>query len=130
MFGGGLRLGRNFERLVFMRRLLMLLSVPAMIMSAVPAYADPPSDTDTKFLLELKGAGLTYKDPSATVTVAKSVCDLLDKSTPESDIEKNLQSENASLAGSGARKFMLVAASGYCPKYLPSDDSSPKPPGS
>jgi Protein of unknown function (DUF732) len=113
-----------------MRRLLMLLSVPTMIMLAVPAYADPPSDKDVDFLKEVNAAGLTYKDPTQAVTVAKSVCDLLDKSTPETDIEKNLQSENASLAGNGAKKFMLVAANGYCPKYLPSDDSSPKQPGS
>jgi len=112
-----------------MRRLLMLLTVPTMILAAVPAYADPPSDKDVEFLKELNGAGVTYKDPTQTVTVAKSVCDLLDKSTPETDIEKNLQSENASLAGTGAKKFMLVAAHGYCPKYLPSDESSPKPTG-
>jgi hypothetical protein len=107
----------------------MLLSVPTMIIVAVPASADPPSDKDADFLKEVNAIGLTYKDPSQAVTVAKSVCDLLDKSTPETDIEKNLQSGNPSLAGSGAKKFMLVAADGYCPKYLPSDDSSPKPPG-
>jgi hypothetical protein len=111
-----------------MRRLLMLLSVPTMIMMAVPAYADPPSEHDADFLKEVKDAGLTYKDPSDAVTVAKSVCDLLDKATPETDIEKSLQSGNPSLAGTGAKKFMLIAADGYCPKYLPSDDSSPKSP--
>jgi hypothetical protein len=112
-----------------MRRLLMLLSVPTMIIVAVPAYADPPSDNDAAFLKEVNEAGLTYKDPTQAVTVAKSVCDLLDKSTPETDIEKNLQSGNPSLAGNGAKKFMMIAADGYCQKYLPSGVSSPKPPG-
>jgi hypothetical protein len=107
----------------------MLLSVPTMIIVAVPAYADPTSDHDAKFLKDVDAAGLTYKDPTQAVAVAKSVCDLLDKSTPETDIEKNLQSGNPSLAGNGAKKFMIAAADGYCPKYLPSDDKSPKPPG-
>jgi hypothetical protein len=111
-----------------MRRLLMLLSIPTMIIVAVPAYADPPSNNDAGFLKEVSEAGLTYKDPTEAVTVAKSVCDLLDKSTPETEIEKNLQSGNPSLAGNGAKKFMIIAADGYCQKYLPSDVSSPKPP--
>ena len=112
-----------------MKRLLMLISIPSMIIVAVPAYADPPSNNDAGFLKEVNEAGLTYKDPTEAVTVAKSVCDLLDKSTPETEIEKNLQAGNPSLAGNGAKKFMIIAADGYCQKYLPSDASSPKPPG-
>jgi hypothetical protein len=128
-----------------MKRLLMLVGVATMTIVAAPAYADPPTppNNDADFVQQLHAAGLTYQDPAKAVTVAKDVCDLADKGTPQSDIEKNLQSQNPSFSGNGARNFVMLAAAEYCPKYLPSkylpteaspsnppSESSPsKPPG-
>jgi hypothetical protein len=122
-----------------MKRLLMLVSVATMTIMAAPAYADPapaPND-DADFLKQMTDAGLSYHDPTQAVMVAKSVCDLADKGTSQADIEKDLRSENPSFSGSGVRKFVMLAAGEYCPKYLPSEykpkppaeESPPKPPG-
>jgi hypothetical protein len=130
MFRRRVRPGRNFGRLELMKRLLMLMSVATMMVMAVPAYADPPTppNNDADFVQQLHAAGLTYEDPAKAVTVAKDVCDLVDKGTPQSDIEKNLQSQNPSFSGNGVRKFVLLAAAEYCPKYSPSEGGAPKSP--
>jgi len=116
-----------------MKRLLMLIGVAIMTTLAAPAYADPPSDppsdNDAKFLNQLKAAGLTYQDPAVAITVAKDVCDLVDKGTPDTDIVKNLQLQNPSFSGTGAAKFTMYAAASYCPKYLTGEGRPPKPPG-
>jgi hypothetical protein len=112
-----------------MRRLLMLLSVPTVIVVAVPAHADPPPNNDADFLKQLTAAGLTYQDPAQAVAVAKDVCQLVDKGTPDTDIEKNLQLRNPSFRGNGAAKFIMLAAGEYCPKYLTGEGRPPKPPG-
>ena len=121
-----------------MKSLLMLAGIATMTIVAAPAYADPPTppNNDADFVQQLHAAGLTYEDPAKAVTVAKDVCDLADKGTPQSDIETNLQSQNPSFSGKGVRKFVMLAAAEYCPKYLPAeylpkpDDGSPaKPPG-
>jgi hypothetical protein len=118
-----------------MKRLLMLVGVAATTIVAAPAYADPPTppNNDADFVQQLHAAGLTYQDPAKAVTVAKDVCDLADKGTPQSEIEKNLQSQNPSFSGNGVRNFVMLAAAEYCPKYLPSkylptESSPPKPP--
>lgn len=112
-----------------MKRLLMLFSVPGMIVLAAPAHADPPSapNDDVDFLKQMSDAGLSYHDPKQAVTVAKSVCDLADKGTSQADIEKDLLSENPSFNSSGVRKFVILSAGEYCPKYLPTE-YRPKPP--
>ena len=128
-----------------MNRLMMLVGVATMTIVAAPAYADPPTppNNDADFVQQLHAAGLTYQDPAKAVTVAKDVCDLADKGTPQADIEKNLQSQNPSFSGNGVRNFVMLAAAEYCPKYLPakympteaspsnppSEASPPKPPG-
>jgi hypothetical protein len=112
-----------------MKRLLMLLSVPAMIVAGAPAYADPSSapNDDVDFLKQMSDAGLSYHDPKQAVMVAKSVCALADKGTSQSDIEKDLLSENPSFTTGGVRKFVILSAGEYCPKYLPTE-YRPKPP--
>ena len=111
-----------------MKRLLMLLSIPTMIIVAAPAYADPGPSNDADFLKQINAAGLTLSGRPKAVEVAKSLCDLADKGTPTADIEKNLQTGNPSLAGNGAAKFMTLAAAEYCPKNLGTDaDNSAKP---
>jgi hypothetical protein len=112
-----------------MKRLLMLMSVATMMATAAPAYADPASDKDADFLKQLTAAGLTYHDPDAAIAVAKDVCDLVDKGTPDTDIVKNLQLRNPQFTGTGAAKFTLIAAGEYCPKYLTGEGRPPKPPG-
>jgi Protein of unknown function (DUF732) len=112
-----------------MKRLLMLLGVAVMGTIATPAYADPASDKDADFLKQLTVAGLTYQDPAVAITVAKDVCDLVDKGTPDTDIVKNLQLRNPQFTGTGAAKFTLIAAGEYCPKYLTGEGRPPKPPG-
>jgi hypothetical protein len=108
-----------------MKRLLMLIGAASMIGLAAPAYADPASDDDAGFLKQITAAGLTYKDPGQTVAVAKNVCDMADKGTPETEIEKKLQDFN-SFSGNGARKFILLAAKSYCPRQLADDSEPPK----
>jgi hypothetical protein len=114
-----------------MKRLLMLVGVATMTIVAAPAYADPPTppNNDADFVQQLHAAGLTYQDPAKAVAVAKNVCDLADKGTAQTDIEKNLQSQNPSFSGNGVRKFVLLAAGEYCPKYSPSEGGGSKPPG-
>jgi Protein of unknown function (DUF732) len=112
-----------------MRRLLMLTSAATMIGMAAPAYADPQSDLDADFLAQLKQAGLTYQDPAAAIAVAKDVCALVDKGTPDTDIVNNLQLRNPGFTGHGAAEFTALAAGEYCPKYLTGEGRPPKPPG-
>ena len=107
----------------------MLTSVAAMIGMAAPAYADPPSSADQDFISQLKAAGLTDQDPAAAIAVAKDMCDLVNKGTPDTEIENNLVSRNPGLTAHGAAEFMTLAAASYCPKYLTGDGRPPKPPG-
>lgn len=121
----------TLEDLSTMKRLLMLVGVATMTIVAAPAYADPPTppNNDADFVQQLHAAGLTYQDPAKAVEVAKNVCDLADKGTPQTDIEQNLQSQNPSFSGNGVRKFVLLAAGEYCPKYSPTEGGPSKPPG-
>lgn len=82
----------------------MLLSVTTIIIVAVPAYAGTRCDHDAAFLKKVNDAGLTYKDPAEAVTAAKSVCDLLDKSTPETDIEKTCRRATRRSPGTARRR--------------------------
>jgi hypothetical protein len=116
-----------------MKRLLMVISVASMIGMAAPVYADPDAasdnNKDAEFLKGITNAGLTYKEGSQAVAVAKNVCDMADKGTSEPDIEKNLVELN-SFSASGARQFMVIAAKSYCPSQLTPDDSqTSKAPG-
>ena len=107
----------------------MLTSVAAMVAMAGPAYADPPSSADQDFISQLKAAGLTDQDPAAAIAVAKAMCSLVDKGTPDTDIESNLVSRNPGLTPHGAAEFMTLAAGEYCPKYLTGEGRPPKPKG-
>jgi hypothetical protein len=89
----------------------------------------PPSDADATFLNDLKTEGVSFKDSSTAITVAKDVCDLVDKGTPDTEIVKTLQAQNPQFTGNGAAKFTLVAAASYCPKCLTGEGRPPKPTG-
>jgi hypothetical protein len=107
-----------------MRPLLILASVAALIGLAAPAYADP---NDDDFLAQLRAAGLTYQDPAKAIAVAKDVCELVDKGTPDTEIVNNLQLRNPGFTGNGAAEFTTLAAGEYCPKYLTGEGRPPKP---
>jgi len=107
----------------------MLSSVAVLVGVAGPAYADPQSDLDAQFLSQLKAAGLTYQDPAAAITVAKDVCGLVDKGTPDTEIVNNLKLRNPGFTGNGAAKFTALASASYCPKYLTGEGRPPKPSG-
>ena len=89
----------------------------------------PPSDADADFISQLKAPGLTDQDPAAAIAVAKDVCALVDKGTPDTEVESNLVSRNPGLTAHGAAEFMTLAAGEYCPKYLTGEGRPPKPPG-
>lgn len=99
-----------------MKRLLLLLSIPTMIIGAAPAYADDPPANDSDFTKQLTDAGVTYQDPKKAVAAAKVVCELLDADQPKSVVEKNLESRNG-FTDNGAQKFMILATAEYCPKH-------------
>lgn len=117
----------------------MLLSVAGTVALAAPAYADPtptPSPSpapdpaaDAAFLSELKDAGLTYQDPGAAISAAKTVCELVDTGHSDQEIVNNLQLHNPGFSGTGAAKFTALAAGSYCPKYLTGEGRGPKPEG-
>ncbi|MDT5116780.1 MAG: hypothetical protein QOE30_2519 [Mycobacterium sp.] len=120
-----------------MRRPMMLLSVATTIALAVPAHADPspspspaPDPTaDASFLSELKAAGLSFGDPAAAISAAKTVCELVDTGHSDQEIVNNLQLHNPGFVGTGAAKFTAIAAGSYCPKYLTGEGRGPKPEG-
>lgn len=107
-----------------MKRLLLLTSVAGMLTLAPQAHADAHDDD---FLSQLRAAGLTYQDPAAAIAVAKDVCALVDKGTPDTEIVNNLQLRNPGFTGTGAAKFTAIAAGEYCPKYLTGEGRPPQP---
>jgi hypothetical protein len=109
-----------------MRRLLMLLSVAALIATAAPANADVDG-TDQAFLIALRQAGVTYQDPDRAIAVGHTVCRLVDEGMAGADLVKHLQEYNPAFEGDGAAKFTAIAASAYCPKTLTPDSQGSTP---
>ena len=112
-----------------MKHLLILTSVAVMIGMAAPAYADdPPSGPDADFIDGLKAAGLTEQDPAKAIAAAKDMCSLMDKGTPDAEIQSNLVSRNPGLTPKGAAEFVTLAKGKYCSKYMNDQGQPPKPP--
>ncbi|OBA72375.1 hypothetical protein A5641_00680 [Mycobacterium sp. 1554424.7] len=121
-----------------MRLLWGIATVVAVLGLAAPAYADPDaaagaaaaSDpaTDADFLSALKFAGITYQDPNAAISAAKTLCQLEDTGSTEDEIIGNLQQRNG-FTGNGAAKFTVIALGAYCPKYITGEGRGPKPEG-
>lgn len=109
-----------------MRFLLVLTSVAAIGLAA-PAHADIDNDQD--FLKDLRDAGITYQDGGNAVTIAKSVCDLLDDGQSSAEIVTQLRNQNPAFQGASAAKFTYLASAHYCPKYITGEDRGPKPEG-
>ncbi|UXA08868.1 DUF732 domain-containing protein [Mycobacterium sp. SMC-2] len=110
-----------------MRFLLVLTSVAAAIGLAAPAHADVNNDQD--FLTDLRDAGITYQDGGNAITIAKSVCDLLDDGQSSAEIVTQLRNQNPAFQGASAAKFTYLSAAHYCPKYVTGEDRGPKPEG-
>ena len=121
-----------------MRLLWGIATAVAVLGLAAPAYADPDpatdaaaaSDpaTDADFLSALKFAGISYQDPKAAISAAKTLCQLEDTGATEDEIIGNLQQRNG-FAGNGAAKFTVIAVGAYCPKYITGEGRGPKPEG-
>lgn len=115
-----------------MRFLRGVASVVAVIGLAAPAHADddPNADpaTDADFLAALTFAGVTYQDPKAAISTAKTLCQLEDTGSSEDEIIGNLQQRNG-FSGNGAAKFTVIAVGAYCPKYITGEGRGPKPEG-
>ncbi len=115
-----------------MRFLRGVASVVAVIGLAAPAHADddPNADpaTDADFLGALRFAGITYQDPKAAISTAKTLCQLEDTGSSEDEIIGNLQQRNG-FSENGAAKFTVIAVGAYCPKYITGEGRGPKPEG-
>lgn len=121
-----------------MRFLWGMAAVVAVVGLAAPAHADQDpapepanaSDpaTDADFLSALKFAGITYQDPTAAISAAKTLCQLEDTGSTEEEIIGNLQQRNG-FTGNGAAKFTVIALGAYCPKYITGEGRGPKPEG-
>ena len=110
-----------------MRFLLALASVAAAVGLAAPAHADVDNDQD--FLKDLRDAGITYQDGGNAVTIAKSVCELLDDGQSSAEIVTQLRNQNPAFQGASAAKFTYLSAAHYCPKYITGEGRGPKPDG-
>ncbi|WP_068182919.1 DUF732 domain-containing protein [Mycobacterium sp. UM_CSW] len=121
-----------------MRLLWGIATVVAVLGLAAPAHADPDADpnaaaasdpaTDADFLTALKFAGISYQDPNAAISAAKTLCQLEDTGATEDEIIGNLQQRNG-FSGNGAAKFTVIAVGAYCPKYITGEGRGPKPEG-
>lgn len=108
-----------------MKRLLLLLSLAAMIGTAAPALADPADD---QFLAALQASGVTYRDPGKVIAAAKWVCQRVNGGAQMADVVKTVQAENPGLVEENAAKFTALAASAYCPDKLPPAPAAPPAP--
>ena len=101
----------------FMKVVLMISSVAAVVGLAVPAHAD---DTDDAFLASLNSAGFTYNDPAQVIQAAHYVCTAAGGGTAMADIAKAMTSKASALTEDKAEKFTAIAASAYCPDAISS----------
>ncbi|OBF58731.1 hypothetical protein A5787_22520 [Mycobacterium sp. 852002-50816_SCH5313054-b] len=115
-----------------MKSLQGVAAVVAMVCLAAPAHADqgPETDpaTDADFLAGLRFAGITYQDPNAAISAAKTLCQLEDTGSSEDEVIGNLQQRNG-FSENGAAKFTVIALGAYCPKYITGEGRGPKPEG-
>ncbi|WP_231989161.1 DUF732 domain-containing protein [Mycobacterium sp. 852002-51613_SCH5001154] len=108
---------RVWDDFEFMKLVLTISSVAAVIGLAVPAHAD---DTDDAFLASLNSAGFTYNDPAQVIQAAHYVCSAAGGGTAMADIAKAMTSKAAALTEEKAEKFTAIAASAYCPDAISS----------
>jgi hypothetical protein len=101
-----------------MKHLLMLAVFAAVIVSAAPARAD--ANQDQAFLVSLKAAGISYRDPDSAIAAGKKVCEMVDSGKTGVEVVKVLQDGNPGLTQGNAAKFTAIAANVYCPAQLPS----------
>ncbi|MDD4867826.1 MAG: DUF732 domain-containing protein [Mycobacterium sp.] len=104
-----------------MRFLSILVSLAAVVGSAVPAQAEPGGadpGLDGSFLSQLRQAGITYTDGPAAVAAAHTACDMMDSGQKEIDVIKQVMTLNPGFGLSGSTRFTAIASSVYCPDYL------------
>jgi hypothetical protein len=101
-----------------MKHLLALTAFAAMIGLAAPAHAD--ANQDQAFLVSLKAAGISYRDPESAIAAGQKVCAMADSGKTGVEVVKVLQDGNPGLTQGNAAKFTAIAANVYCPAQLPS----------
>lgn len=114
-----------------MRSLMVLLSIAATIVSAVPAHGDPgvddpPPADNPAFLASLQRAGISYNDPDQVIAAAQAVCGLVGNGKSGLEVLRGLMTANPGFTTDGAAQFAAISASVYCPYQLSSDSANPK----
>jgi Protein of unknown function (DUF732) len=98
-----------------MKVLPLLVSVAALVGTAIPARADPHDDV---FLAALTKAGISYQSPDRAIKAGQKVCDLASSGTSQLDIVRDIRDLNPAFTMAKAAKFAHAAASVYCPNLL------------
>ena len=107
-----------WDDLKAMKHLLTLAACAAVIGLAAPARAD--ANQDQAFLVSLKAAGISYRDPESAIAAGQKVCAMADSGKSGVEVVKVLQDGNPGLTQANAAKFTAIAANVYCPSQLPS----------
>jgi hypothetical protein len=104
-----------------MRLVVVLASLAAILVQAVPAQADPSSTDpglDASFLNQLSQAGISYNNGPGAVAAAHTACNMMDAGQKEIDVIKQVMSLNPGFGLAGSTRFTAIASSVYCPEYL------------
>ena len=99
-----------------MRMLLLLAGFAAVVGVAPPAGADPGPDAG--FLAALDNSGVTYKNGTGAVSVAKAACTMLDQGHPKAEVIGDVAASNPGLTPTNATDFTTIAVSSYCPQHI------------
>lgn len=100
-----------------MKRLLLLVSVAAMVGLAAPAYADGSTE-DVSFLVALDQAGLTHRGAGQAVAAGRAVCRLMDGGLPPLDTVNAVRSTNPGFTMEHAAKFTAISTGTFCPEHM------------
>ena len=100
-----------------MGRLLLALSVAAVLGLAVPVHAKADS-IDDSFINSLNKAGITFNNRDQAVTAGRYVCELVAKGTKASDVVQDLRNANPKFTLDAATRFVGISANAYCPDQL------------
>lgn len=100
-----------------MFRILTLMAVVSSLGLAVPAHADPATNTD--FLNQVSKADIKFTDDDSAIKAGKTVCMLRDLGWQEPDVLNEVSSQNPNISPDKAEQFTVIARTVYCPQYLP-----------
>ncbi|SRX93938.1 hypothetical protein MSP7336_02185 [Mycobacterium shimoidei] len=99
-----------------MKRLLLLMSMAAMVGLAAPAHAD---GNDAGFLAALDQQGISHSAGAGqTVLAGQAVCELMDRGLSPVDTVNAVRSTNPAMTVEQSARFAVTAASAFCPQHL------------